>query len=131
MTDQDLSTFLQRLYRLTVWFGVAGFVLYFWLEGGRSAVGFVLGAAGSFGNLWLFQWLSRAISPGDAPRKPWHAAAFVVRYVVLFIVGYVIVNALGVNPLAVVLGLLASTAAVLTLSVFEIIRGLLGKQSTD
>jgi ATP synthase I chain len=130
MTDQDLNQSLRRLYWLTASFGMIGFVSYFWLQGPRSAFGFLLGAVGSFGNLWLFVWLSRAISPTGTPRRPWKAGAFVGRYVVLVTLGYVIVNALSVNALAVILGLFASTAAVLLSSTIEIIQGFSGSKRT-
>ena len=119
---------LPRLYRLTGSFGIFGFVSYLWLEGPRSAFGFLLGAAISFGNLWLFNWLADAISSADSPRKPWQAGAFVGRYLVLFTAGYVIVKALGVNPLPVVLGLFASTAAVLLSITIELVQNLLGNR---
>src|ERR1700761_9527300 len=119
---------LRRLYRLTALFGIFGFVSYFWLEGLRSGLGFLLGAATSFGNLWLFHWLADAIAPADAPRKPWQAGAFVGRYLILFTAGYVIVKALGVSPLPVVLGLFASTAAVLLSITIELVQSLLGNR---
>ena len=119
---------LSRLYRLTGSFGIFGFVSYFWLAGPRSAFGFLLGAAVSFGNLWLFQWLADAISSTNSPRKPWQAGAFLGRYLVLFTAGYVIVKALGVNPLPVVLGLFASTAAVLLSITIELVQNLLGNR---
>lgn len=131
MTAADTDWSLRRLYWLTASFGLAGFVSYFWVLGPRSAFGFLLGAAGSFGNLWLFQRLARAIAPGDAPRQPWKAGAFVGRYLVLFTVGYVIVKALEVNALAVALGLLASTAAVLLSSIIEIVQSFSGSRPTD
>ncbi|MBV9301004.1 MAG: ATP synthase subunit I [Acidobacteriaceae bacterium] len=123
MTNQDLDQSLHRIYWLTAVVAAIGFVSYFGLQGPRSAFGFLLGALGSFGNLALFVWLSRAIAPGDPHRRAWKAGAFVLRYVVLFTIGYVIVHALGVNVLAVVLGLFASTAAVLLSSVVEIFHG--------
>ncbi len=123
MTDQDAVQSVRRLYWLTGSFGLAGFVSYFYLEGPRSALGFALGALGSFGNLWLFERLARGIAPGDAPRKPWQAGAFAARYVVLFAVAYAIIRGLGVNALAVVLGLLASTAAVIISSIVDAIGG--------
>ena len=131
MTDRDLRQSVLRLYWLTAFFGLLGFVWYFWARGALEAFGFALGASGSVGNLWLFSWLSRAIAATDTARKPWQAGLFIGRYLVLFLVGYSIVQGLGVNPLAVVLGLFASTAAVLAASIIEIIQGLLGKQSTD
>ncbi len=131
MTEQELDRILRRVRWLTGSFGILGFVSYFWLQGPRPAFAFLLGAASSFGNFLLFEWLSRAIAPGDAPRQPWKTAAFVARYLLLFTIGYVIVKGLGVNPLAVVLGLLASTAAVLFSSTLEIIQGFSRSKHTD
>ena len=127
MTDQAPDWSLRRVYWLTGSFGIFGFVSYFATQGARPAFGFLLGALGSFFNLWLFDWLAGSLAPSDAPRQPWKARAFVARYLVLFAAGYVIVKALGVNGLAVALGLLSSTAAVLLSSVIEIVRNLLGK----
>ena len=135
MMDQDFTRSVRQLYWLTGLFGAAGFVWYFWFAGARPAFGFALGAVGSFGNLWLFNWLSCVIGPGKTARKPWGAAAFIGRYLILFLAGYSIVKTLGVSPLAVVLGLFASTAAVLTLSitflVVEIFQSLLGSRNFD
>jgi hypothetical protein len=130
MTDQELNQSLRRLYWLTASFAAIGFISYIWLQGPRSAFGFLLGAMGSFGNLYLFVWLSRAISPTSTARRPWKAGAFVSRYLVLVTLGYVIVNALSVNALAVVLGLFSSTAAVLLSSTIEIVQSFSGSKRT-
>jgi hypothetical protein len=130
MTDQDLARSLRQLNALTAAFSLIGFVWYFSLRGPREAFGFLLGAAGSFGNLWLFSWLSRAIAPGDHRRKPWQASLFIGRYLGLFLVGYATVNALGVSPLPVLFGLLASTAAVLVSSIVDLVRNLRGNRSS-
>lgn len=120
---------VRRLYWLTIAFGLIGFVSYFAVLGPLPAVGFLLGALGSFGNLWLFDWLSRAIAPGTA-RKPWQAGTFITRYLLFFATGYVIVKGLGVSPLPVIFGLLASTAAVLVSSIFELLASLLGSRTS-
>ena len=120
---------ISRLYWLTAVCGGIGFVWYFLLQGPAAAIAFVLGAAVSVGNLWLFDWLSRAIAPGTTPRRPWQAGAFFTRYLLLFALGYVIVEALDVNPLPVILGLFASTAAVLMSSIFELVTSLIGTRS--
>jgi hypothetical protein len=127
---------VQRLYILTLAFGVAGFVLYWALVGFTPAVAFLLGALGSLGNLWLFNWLARSLTAtdpqsGETARKPWQAGAFVGRYIILFTLGYVIVKGLGVNPLPVVFGLFASTAAVLLSSAVDIVQSLFGTRRTD
>jgi hypothetical protein len=118
------SLSVRRLYRLTILFGILGAAAFSWLQGPREGLAFALGALGSFGNLWLFHRLSLNIAPGEEARKPWQASAFLGRYLILFAAGYVIVKGLGVNPLPVVLGLFASTAAVLTSSIVELIQNL-------
>ena len=105
-------------------FGVTGFVSYLMMQDAGSAFSFALGAAGSFGNLWLFAWLSAAISPGDQARKPWKAGLFVFRYATLILVGYGIVKSLKINGLALILGLFLSTAAVLASLIFEIVQSI-------
>ncbi len=124
MTDEELSRYLRHLYRLMTLFALIGAASYIWLGRPLSALGFLLGVLGSFGNLWLFNWLSRAMAPGETSRNSWRSGAFVGRYLVLFGIGYVIVKGLGVSPLPVVLGLFASTAAVLSLGMLEIIQTL-------
>lgn len=126
---------IRRIYRLTALIGLIGFVWYFAVRGPRSGFGFALGAATSFGNLWLFDWLSRAIAPAsadqEAPRRKWQGGLFAGRYLILFTFGYVIVKALGVNPLAVVLGLFASTAAIIISLAASAIESLLGNRRTN
>ncbi len=130
MTASDSSFSIRKIYLLTGVFGLVGFVCYFWSDGIRSAAAFALGAAASFGNLWLFDWVSGSIAPGTASRKPWQAGAYFARYAILLAVGYAIVKALNVSPLAVVLGLLTNAAAVLASLILELIsHALYGKAS--
>jgi hypothetical protein len=119
----ELAPYMRRLYWCTGALGLLGMGCCFWQGGIRSALGFALGVAGSLGNLWLWHWLSHLIEPGRGPRKTWQACLFMGRYLVLLGGGYAIVKVLGVNPLAVVLGLLTSTAAVLAMLVMEIAQG--------
>lgn len=125
MTEEELSRYLRRLYRIMTVFAVIGCVWYLRVQGSLPALGFLLGVLGSFGNLWLFNWLSRAMGPDEGARKPWQAGTFIGRYLILFSIGYVIVKGLGVSPLPVVFGLFASTAAVLISAVLEIVQSLL------
>ncbi len=123
MTDSGPA--LKTIYKLTGIFGAVGFVWYLPVAGIRSASAFALGVVASLGNLWLFEWLSGSIAPGASSRAPWQAGAYVTRYVVLLGIGYAIVKALNVSPLAVVLGLLASAAAVFAALIFELISQVL------
>lgn len=122
---------IQRLYFLTLAFGLIGFVLYWWAQGFIPALAFLLGTLVSLGNLWLFHWLARAIEPGTRSQKPWQAGAFIGRYIILFALGYVIVKGLNVNPLPVVFGLFASTAAVISSSAVDIIQSFFKPRRTD
>ncbi|MGC2660572.1 MAG: ATP synthase subunit I [Bryobacteraceae bacterium] len=119
----DVTTSMRRLYWCTGAFGLLGAVWCLWHSGDRAAIGFFLGAAASLGNLWLWDWLAHMIEPGRAPKKSWQAGLFVGRYLILLGGGYGIVKVLGVTPVAVVLGLLTSTAAVLTILIIEIAHG--------
>jgi hypothetical protein len=121
---------VHQLYILTVIVGILGTLAFLIPYGFRPALAFLLGAVVSLGNLWLFSWLAHAIEPGARQQKPWAAGAFIGRYLILFTFGYVIVKALSVSPLPVVLGLFASTAAVLLSSVLELVGSALGSRRT-
>ncbi len=119
----------RRLYWLTALFGLIGFVSYFFVAGLRPALGFGLGSLGSYGNLAVFDWLARGLAPGERQRKPWQAGAFATRYLLLFTAGYVIVKALSISPLAVILGLLSSTAAAIVWSAVELFGSRFGTRA--
>jgi hypothetical protein len=123
-------TTVRLLYGLTLVLSAIGFVSYLVLQGIGPALGFALGAAGSLGNLWLFDWLTRSLAPGEAQRKPWKPTLFVLRYFVLLASGYAIVNLLGVNALTVIWGLLTSTAAVLLALIAELFQSLFRRASS-
>jgi ATP synthase I chain len=124
MTEGEADFALRRLYKLVGLFGLIGFLCYCFAAGFRAAAGFALGALCSAANLWLFDRLSRRIAPGTSTGKPWQTGAFLTRYILLLGIGYAIVKALGVSPLAVVLGLLTNAAAVLASLILELISHL-------
>jgi len=123
-------TTVRLVYQLTILLGVIGFVSYLAVQGIGPAVGFAFGAACSVGNLWFFEWLTRAIAPGETRRKPWKPALFILRYLVLLASGYAIVKLLGVNALTVIWGLLTSTAAVLLALIAELFQSLFRRASS-
>lgn len=129
MIELAADSFLRRLCWLTATVGAAGFLAIWPFFGVRTAVAFVLGAAASVGNVFLFGFVSRAISPSPGEAKPWQARAFVTRYILLFAAGYIIVKGLGVNPLAVILGLLSSAVAAILIIVFELIERLFRRRT--
>jgi len=119
---------IRRAYWLTFAIGVTGSALYVALADWRPALAFLFGSFGSLGNLWLFEWLARGISPHESSRKPWQASAFIGRYIILIGFGYVIVKALSINALALILGLLSSTAAMLFSSLAELLESVRGSR---
>ena len=125
---------IRRFYILTAVFALLGFAALWPQQGFKTAFAFLLGAAASFANLFLFGYLARAIAPASSATssasKPWEARAFISRYLLLFAGGYVIVRFLGVSPLAVVSGMLVSTAAVVVAIVFELFERLFAKSTT-
>ena len=130
LTFTTRSVTVRQLYILTAAFALAGSLWMLVAGGPRPALAFFLGACTSLGNLWLFNRLARGIEPGAQARKPWQAGAFASRYLIFLAFGYVIVNALGVSPLPVVLGLFASTAAVLLSSLLELVSSALATRRT-
>ena len=121
---------IRRVYILTAGLALAGFAALWPTQGFKTALAYLLGAAVSIGNLYLFGYLSRAISPAPGESKPWEARAFISRYLLLFAGGYAIVKVLGVNPLAVIVGLLASTAAVIASIIIELFERLFTRSTT-
>jgi len=134
MTEREAALYVRRIYWLNLGFGLLGFAVYFGLQGWRSAFGFALGALCSVGNLWLYEKLTRSIEPapaGEPPKKPWQAGVFFLRYVVMILVAYAIVKALDVSALAVILGLLTSTAAVVASTVIELFENYFVSRSSQ
>jgi hypothetical protein len=123
MTEPEAALFVRRIYWSNLGFGLLGVALYFLQQGWRSAAGFALGALGSLGNLWLYEKLTRSIEPAavdEPPKKAWQSGVFFIRYVVMILAAYAIVKALDVSALPVILGLLTSTAAVVSATVIEL-----------
>jgi hypothetical protein len=130
MTERNLTRSLAWLYGLGGMYTAIGFVAYFYTADAREATGFLLSALTAIGNLWLFAWVAHTMDPARLSRKRWAMGVYAVRLLLLFVVAYVIVKLLGVSPLAVILGLLVSAAAVLTFLATEVIQTLLRKQTT-
>ena len=125
MTEPEADLLVRRTYWIALIFGLLGFAAYFALQGWRPATAFALGAFASVGNLWLFEKMTHTIAPtreGEPRKNPWQAGIFIIRYFLLLTLGYAIVKTLGVNALAVILGLLTNAAAVLTSTILELLQ---------
>jgi ATP synthase I subunit len=132
MTEPEAALYVRRIYWLALGFGLLGLVAYLGLAGWRPAAGFALGTLASLGNLWLYERLTRSIEPtaDGPPKKPWTAGVFILRYMVMILAAYAIVKALGVNALPVILGLLTSTAAVVTSTIIELFESFFVSRSS-
>jgi hypothetical protein len=133
MTESQAGLLVRRTYWIALGFGILGFVVYFAFEDWRSATAFALGALASAGNLWLFEKLTQTIAPlpdGEKRKNPWQTGVFIIRYFLLLTFGYAIVKALGVNALAVILGLLTNAVAVFVSTIFDLLQNLFVSRSS-
>jgi hypothetical protein len=121
--DIDYEQSTRRLYWLTLTIGVTGTAVSWAVWGVSAGAGFGIGSAASLTNLWIWQMLAASLS-GKPSRKSMIAGGlFAGRFLALFALGYVIVRALNVQPLAAILGLLVSSAAVVAEIVIELAAG--------
>jgi len=111
---------LIRIRRLTIVIGLVGTAAVLLLRGPRDATGFLAGAA--FSLITLRSWVRLAeAAGGGAPIRSArsHGLFLALRYVLLAIGLYAIVNVLGINPVATIVGLLVSFAAVILGILYE------------
>ena len=110
---------LIRIRRLTMIIGLVGTAAVFLLRGPRDATGFLAGAA--FSLITLRSWVRLAEAAGGAPIRSArsHGLFLALRYVLLAIGLYAIVNVLGITPVATIVGLLVSFAAVILGILYE------------
>jgi hypothetical protein len=119
----DLNSAVRRIMRLTLALTAAGTVIYFALDGWRGAAGFLIGGAAAYLN---FHWLKRTVNAlseavAGSPPRTGVAVILGLRYVLLGIVAYAILNYSEVSLTAFLVGLFAPTAAVILEIVFELI----------
>jgi len=110
---------LVRIRRMTIIIGLVGTAAVLMVRGPRDAAGFLAGAAFSLFSLRSWIRLSEAVGAGSAPSVRAHGLFLSLRYVLLAVALYAIVNVLGITPVAIVVGLLVSFAAVILGLVYE------------
>jgi hypothetical protein len=115
---------LARIRRLTLIIGLAGTAGVFLVRGPRDAAGFLAGAA--FSLISLRSWIRLADAAGAASSTPQSVRSartygifLALRYVLLAVGLYAIVNVLGITPVATIVGLLVSFAAVIVGILYE------------
>ncbi|MEO8029175.1 MAG: ATP synthase subunit I [Bryobacteraceae bacterium] len=114
-----LEAAIGRMLRVTTALTIAGaaFVAAGW--GWRVALGFLVGAALSYGNFRLWIRMARGLgAPGASPR----GAVFLgLRYLLVGAAVYVIISVSGVSLPALSAGLLVAVGAVIAEIVYELI----------
>jgi hypothetical protein len=111
---------LVRIRSLTLILGVAGTVAVLLIRGPREAAGFLAGAA--FSLISLRSWIrltEAAAGRSSTPSARTYGLFLALRYVFLAVGLYVIVRVLGITPVATIVGLLVSFAAVILGLLYE------------
>jgi small-conductance mechanosensitive channel len=101
----------RRILRLTVVLGTIGTAAVFAKYGIRDALGFLVGAGLSY--LSFRSWVKLAETVGDSGKRPARGSAvfLALRYVLIGVAIYAIIEGLGSTPGALIVGLLVSFAA--------------------
>jgi small-conductance mechanosensitive channel len=116
----------QRVLRLTIALGVIGTVAVLAKMGVRDAVGFLIGAGLSYFS--FRSWMRLASSIGDSGKRPATGSAIflAVRFLLIGIAIYAIIDGLGSTPGTLIVGLLVSFAAL----ILELLWGAVGSKKT-
>ena len=104
---------LRRIKAFTAILGIGGAFTVLAIRGPEDAAGFFLGAGISLFTLGAWIRVSEGIGEGFKPSVGASAIFLALRYVLIAALIYAIVNLLGINPLSMIVGLLASFAAVI------------------
>jgi hypothetical protein len=107
---------IPRIKRYALVLGVVGTVVALLTRGVKDASGFVVGASLAFLTIESWSRLASSLNPQAAGSKPsvgTSGAFLAFRYLIIAGAIYATVKVLGVTPLAMLLGLFVSFAAVL------------------
>ena len=121
-TDERLYTgSIGRMTKWMSWLAAAGVVAARIGWGSRAAVGFALGAGGSYG---MFHWLHHFVDAlSGKPARKRVLVLFAMRYLLLGAGLYVIFKFSKISLMAALAGLFVSTAAAIAEGVFELLDG--------
>jgi hypothetical protein len=113
-----------RVLRLTLLLGTIGTIVVLARHGVRDALGFLVGAGLSYLSFW--SWVRLAGTIGVSGKRPATGSAvfLALRYVLIGVAIYAIIEGLGSTPEALIVGLLVSFAAL----ALELLWGALGSQ---
>jgi len=104
---------LPRIKRFTLIIAIAGAVALLPWRGYQDALGFLGGALFSLVSLRAWIRVSDNLGTSFRPSVGLAGVFLALRYVLIALAVYAIVNLLGISPVAMIVGLLASFAAVI------------------
>jgi hypothetical protein len=113
---------MRRVYRDMLVVGAAGAVVLAFWKGWTWGLMFLAGAAASYFN---FSWLHQAVEglgPGARPPRKRVVLFLLVRYTLLGLGGYIIVNVFGMNAIGALIGLFIAVAAIFVEMVYELVH---------
>ena len=119
MAKTDLGTLTRRTYRIAAVLAVLGTVAAIFVAGVGGAIGFALGAVFSVGNFHLWHRTVRRVGEGGSGG----GAMYSLRYLLLGLAAYVILNYFEANVLAALAGCFVAVAAVVLEILLEITYG--------
>jgi len=120
MTADFYEQALRRIRILTVVVGFAGTLAVLLLQNLRSAGGFLLGSALSTLNFYGISSLAKVLGGASKP-GPLAAVLIGLRYLLIACAIYVMIEILGIGPVAVLWGLLAAFGAVILEILYELV----------
>ena len=103
----------ERLRLFTILVGLVGALVLFPVRGSNDALAFLLGAGISLISLRSWIRVTDGIGSGFSHSTIIAAVFLMLRYAVIVALAYVMMNGLGIAPLAMIVGLLASFVAVI------------------
>lgn len=112
---------LGRIKIFTIFIALAGAIGTLLLRGSTDAIGFLIGAGISLISLRSWIRVSDGIGAGFRPSVGASAVFLALRYVLIAAIIYAIVRVLGITPLAMIVGLLASFAAVILELLYQLV----------
>jgi hypothetical protein len=120
VSDIDYARATRRVFWLTATAGLAGSLLSWRLSSGNAGVSFGFGALGSLLNLWIWHALAARLAGRQSRESKVAGLLFAIRLLTLFVLGYVIVGILNLQPLPAILGLLTSSVAAMAEMIIEL-----------
>ena len=116
---------MPRMYRSMGVLAALGLIGFVWYGGAPTGIGFVVGAAFSAINFWIFHRVVSKLGENPPSGKAGSGSAMLagLRYLVFGVAGYAILKSFEASILAALAGCFVAVAAVLLEAFYELIYG--------